>query len=47
MRLSRRDFAKSLAMAPFALPPRAAPTVAPPLTNVRIADVRHGYEDWV
>src|SRR5207249_3389176 len=47
MRLSRRDFAKSLAMAPFALPPRAAATVAPPPTDVRIAEVRHGYEDWV
>jgi L-alanine-DL-glutamate epimerase-like enolase superfamily enzyme len=46
--LSRRDFLRGIAAAPLAavLVPRVA-VAAPRATDIRVKEVRHGYEDWV
>jgi L-alanine-DL-glutamate epimerase-like enolase superfamily enzyme len=41
--ITRREFLQNLAVAPFAAPALAAPKA----TDIRIAEVRHGYEDYV
>jgi hypothetical protein len=45
--LGRRGFLRRLAAVPFAAPLRAAAIAAPKPTDIRIAEVRHGYEDYV
>jgi hypothetical protein len=46
--LTRRRFLGLTAAAPFAgAARRSAGTAAPRATDVRIAEVRHRYEDWV
>jgi L-alanine-DL-glutamate epimerase-like enolase superfamily enzyme len=49
MRISRRGFLRGLAAAPLAAAPvRRGPAIAkPPATDIRIAEVRHEYEDYV
>ena len=49
MKISRRGFLKGLAAVPLvAAPSRRGPAVATPKpTDIRIAEVRHGYEDYV
>jgi len=48
MRISRRGFLGGLAAVPLAAPARRGPAIATPLsTDIRIAEVRHDYEDFV
>src|SRR4029079_4078951 len=49
MKISRRGFLGGLAAVPLAgVPARRGPAIAKPLpTDIRIAEVRHAYEDYV
>ncbi len=47
MRITRRGFLSGLVAAPVAgTAVRAVGTTAPRMTDIRILDVRHGYQDW-
>jgi L-alanine-DL-glutamate epimerase-like enolase superfamily enzyme len=48
VRITRRGFLRGMAAAPLAgAPLRGVATAAPRPTDIRIVEVRHGYEDWV
>jgi len=47
VRITRRGFLSGLVAAPVAgTAVRAVGTTAPRMTDIRVLDVRHGYEDW-